>query len=55
VYFHVFDVLVLAGCDVMGEPLSKRRELLAKRVLPAVSVPIRFSQPLEGSLRDLVE
>ena len=34
VYF-VFDVLVLAGRDVRGEPLEARRELLERRSCPS--------------------
>src|SRR5579863_2948047 len=33
----VFDLLVLSGKDVMGEPLVQRRALLEKRVLPRLS------------------
>jgi ATP-dependent DNA ligase len=32
--YYVLDVMVLAGQDVMREPLQKRRELLEKKVLP---------------------
>jgi bifunctional non-homologous end joining protein LigD len=28
--YYVFDVMILAGKDVMGEPLTVRRELLAE-------------------------
>ena len=52
--FVVFDLLVLAGRDVRKEPLSKRRELLEKRVLPRLADPIRYSPQLDASLRDLV-
>ena len=31
------------GQDVMGEPLTKRRELLEKHVLPKLAEPIRYS------------
>jgi bifunctional non-homologous end joining protein LigD len=31
-FYYVFDVLVLAGRDVMTEPLSIRRELLERDV-----------------------
>ncbi len=34
VVYYVFDVMVLAGRDVMREPPGKRRELLERRVLP---------------------
>src|SRR3989449_1088754 len=32
-HFFIFDLLVLSGRDVMGEPLTRRRELIEKRVL----------------------
>jgi len=54
-HFYAFDVLVLAGRDVMNEPLLKRRELLEERVFPALSEPIRCSPVLEGSLKDLIQ
>ena len=52
--YYVFDVMMLAGKDVTGEPLSKRRELLEKKVLPKLAEPIRYSPALEASLADLV-
>jgi DNA ligase D-like protein (predicted ligase) len=54
VYFFVFDLLVLNGRDVMGEPLSKRRELLEMHIFPKLSEPIRYSPILDASLSDLV-
>src|SRR5271169_4729228 len=42
-HFFIFDVLVLKGKDVMGEPLVKRRELIEKHVLPKLADPIRYS------------
>lgn len=53
-HFFIFDVLILKGKDVMGEPLIKRRELIEKHVLPKLADPIRYSPVLEGSLKDLV-
>lgn len=53
-HYYVFDLLVLAGRDVMGEPLTKRRELLESRVLPHLAEPIRYSPRLEGRLEDLI-
>jgi ATP-dependent DNA ligase len=53
-HFFVFDLLILTGKDVMGEPLTKRRELLEKRVLPKLGEPIRYSPHLPGTLKDLV-
>jgi bifunctional non-homologous end joining protein LigD len=42
-HFFIFDVLILKGKDVMGEPLVKRRELIEKHVLPELADPIRYS------------
>src|ERR687890_76302 len=41
VIYYVFDVMVLAGRDVMREPLEKRRELLEQKVLPKLVEPVR--------------
>ena len=54
-HFFIFDLLVLKGKDVMGEPLEARRKLLAKHVFPKMSEPIRYSPELQASLVDLVE
>jgi bifunctional non-homologous end joining protein LigD len=54
-HFFIFDVLVLKGNDVMGDPLVKRRELLEKHVFPRMSEPIRYSPVLEASLKDLIQ
>ena len=40
-HFFIFDLLVLKGTDVMGEPLTKRRELLEQHVFPKMEEPIR--------------
>jgi DNA ligase D-like protein (predicted ligase) len=53
--YYIFDVMMLSGKDVMGEPLSKRRELLEKKVLPKLDEPIRYSPALEASLEDLIQ
>jgi DNA ligase D-like protein (predicted ligase) len=53
-HYYVFDLLVLEGQDVMGEPLVKRRELLEEHVLPKLAEPIRYSPVLEASLKDLI-
>src|SRR5580700_8360889 len=34
VIYYVFDLMVLAGNDVMAEPLDSRRALLERHVLP---------------------
>jgi len=51
----VFDVMVLAGRDVMREPLEKRRELLEQTVLPKLSEPVRYTSSLDDALPVLVE
>jgi ATP-dependent DNA ligase len=43
VLYYVFDVMVLAGRNVMREPLEKRRELLEQKVLPKLSEPARYA------------
>ena len=39
----------------MLEPLTKRRELLERQVLPKLTDPIRYSPELEASLLDLIQ
>ena len=53
-HFFIFDVLILKGKDVMGEPLETRRKLLETHVFPKMEEPIRFSPVLEASLKDLI-
>jgi ATP-dependent DNA ligase len=53
--YYIFDVMVLAGKDVMAEPLAQRLDLLEKKVLPKLAEPIRYSPALEASLADLVQ
>jgi bifunctional non-homologous end joining protein LigD len=52
--YYVFDVLVLAGRNVMTEPLSDRRELLRRQVLPRLGEPIREAPQFDASLPDLI-
>ena len=52
--YYVFDVLVLAGKDVMREPLSVRREILRERVLPKLKEPVCESEQFNASLSDLM-
>jgi bifunctional non-homologous end joining protein LigD len=52
--YYVFDVMVLAGKDVMTEPLTRRRVLLQK-VLAKLTEPIRESPALEAGLPDLIQ
>jgi bifunctional non-homologous end joining protein LigD len=53
-FFYIFDLLILSGRDVMAEPLSVRRSLLEKRILPKLADPIRYSVELNASLSDLI-
>ena len=53
--YYVFDVLTLAGGDVMNKPLSIRPELLAREIIPKLSDPIRESPMLDASLSDLIQ
>ena len=55
VVYYVFDVMVLAGGNVMREPLEKRRALLEKKVLPKLSEPVRYSPPFDAPLPVLIE
>jgi bifunctional non-homologous end joining protein LigD len=39
IFFFVFNLLVLGGRDVTGEPLSVQRQMLEKLVLPRLKEP----------------
>ena len=54
VIFFVFDLLVLAGNDVMGEPLAQRQTLLEAKVLPTLKEPVRYAGAFAVPLRDLI-
>jgi DNA ligase D-like protein (predicted ligase) len=54
ILYYVFDVLVFSGRDVMGMPLSARRDLLDRHLLSKLGEPIRQSPELRASLKDLV-
>jgi bifunctional non-homologous end joining protein LigD len=54
IVYYVFDVMMLAGEDVMREPLQKRRQLLEKKVLSRLPEPVRYSAPLEAELPVLI-
>jgi ATP-dependent DNA ligase len=53
-FYYVFDVLVLASRNVMAEPLSARRELLRRQVLPRLTEPVREDPQFDASLTDLI-
>ncbi len=54
IVYYVFDVLVLKGYDLTGEPLRRRRDLLEQQVLSTLGEPIRQSPTLDASLADLI-
>lgn len=54
-HFYIFDVLMLAGKDVMKLPLSERRKLLQEKILTRLDEPVRYSPQLDGSLPDLIK
>ena len=54
-FYYVFDVMVVAGKDVMALPLEARRKLLRSRVLSKLADPIRESPGLEASLPELIQ
>ncbi len=53
--YFVFDVMILAGRDVMRERLEVRRELLETRILPVLAEPVRYAAPLDADLPVLIE
>ena len=53
--YFVFDLMVLAGRDVMRERLSTRRELLETEILPLLGEPVRYAAPLDADLPVLIE
>jgi len=50
IIYYVFDVLILAGRNVMSEPLSTRRDLLRRHILPRLGEPIRYCPEHELSV-----
>jgi len=52
--YFLFDVLILKGRDLRGEPLETRRELLSRTVLPKLAEPIREAPQFDAPLKDLV-
>ena len=55
VVYFVFDVMMLAGQDVMKQPLTERRQLLESNILPRLSDPVRYAGPLAATLSVLIE
>jgi len=55
VTYFVFDLMMLAGQEVMNRPLTARRALLERKVLPRLVDPVRYAGPLEAPLPVLIE
>jgi DNA ligase D-like protein (predicted ligase) len=55
IVYYIFDLMILAGKDVMGQTLESRRALLESKVLPRLAEPIRYSPELPGTLADLIQ
>jgi DNA ligase D-like protein (predicted ligase) len=54
IVYYVFDVMVLAGHNVMAETLESRRSLLERNIVPKLAEPVRYSTELDATLKDLV-
>jgi bifunctional non-homologous end joining protein LigD len=54
IVYYVFDVILLAGRDVKGEPLDARRALLEQKVLPKLAEPVRYADAVDAPLKDLI-
>jgi bifunctional non-homologous end joining protein LigD len=52
--YYIYDVMVMAGKDVMAESFEKRRELLEKKILPKLKEPVRYSSTLNATLPELI-
>lgn len=55
VVYFVFDVMVLAGRDLMHEALTTRRTILEEKVLPTLREPVRYAAPLDATLPVLIQ
>jgi ATP-dependent DNA ligase len=53
--YFVFDVMILGGRDVTGEPLAIRRGLLETKVLPKLAEPVRYVGLLDAPLPTLIQ
>src|SRR5262245_12729044 len=54
ILYFVFDVMILGGRDVTGEPLELRRALLEREIVPTLKEPVRYVGELKAPLRDLI-
>ena len=53
-FYYVFDVMVVSGKDICGEPLETRQQILQAHILPKLSEPIRPCAELEADVADLI-
>jgi bifunctional non-homologous end joining protein LigD len=53
--YFVFDLMIMSGRDVRGEPLRVRRELLETKVLPKLAEPVRYVGLLDAPLSTLIK
>jgi hypothetical protein len=53
--YYVFDVMILAGKDVMSEPTASRRDLLRAKGLSRLGEPIRKSPVFDVGLPELIQ
>ena len=54
ILYFVFDVMLFQGHDVTKETLDARRELMERRIVTHLTEPVRYTDTLHASLRDLV-
>jgi len=54
-HFYAFDLLMLRGRDLKGEPLDNRRRLLRHEVTPRFADCLRYSETLKASPAELVD
>jgi DNA ligase D-like protein (predicted ligase) len=54
ILYYVFDVMMLAGRDLTREPFKVRRDLLRKEVLPTLTEPVRYAEPVDVPLDKLI-
>ena len=54
ILYYVFDVLMVAGRDLMSKPLALRRTILREKILPRLKDPVRECPQLDASLSDVI-
>ena len=54
VLYFVFDLMMIAGQEIMSQPLTARRVRLERNVLPRLKEPVRYAGPLSAPLSALI-